>query len=481
MKQRLLIGTVLVLIVAMMIGLNAASYVQEATKPDTESSPNRSTYNAGSTGTKAYFQLLSETGRRVSRWQSPTSDLNHADKEKPSVFVLIGPLRREFEENEPEELLRWVMEGGRLVVIDRDPNKAFLATTSEWLLNITKRNEYQDTGVDPADRLQMTNGTTAARPLLLATLSSNVNAIQPSKFASSIEFKRIESVRLPAVVPDADADEEESYETPSPTQTPTDFSAPSPAPKPTEVPVDPADSGIETGTAAIQKPWPKAPITHFAADGANLAVEVPYGGGKIMFVSDPFLVANGGIAMADNARFAMNLVDVDGPIVFDEFHHGFGSGKNRMIEYFAGTPVVAIFLQLCLLVALVFFSQSRRFARPVPEPEPDRLSKLEYVGAMAELQRRTRAYDLALENIYTDIRLRASRLLGVDPATVNRRELAKRIADRVKRPENEIDELFRQCEDISFGGPADQKTTVRLVGQLRDLESVLRLGRGGRA
>lgn len=483
MKQRLLIGIVLVLIVATMIGLNAASYVQEVTKPDSESSPNRSTYNAGSTGTKAYFHLLSETGRRVSRWQSPTSDLNQTGKEKPSVFVLIGPLRRPFEENEPEELLRWVMEGGRLVVVDRDPNKTLLATTSEWLLDITKRNEFQETGVDPADRFQMTNGATAARPLLLATLSAGVNAIQPSRFASSIEFERIENVRLPAVVPDAEADEEETSATPTPTQTPIDFLAPPPppAPKPTEVPIETSDDGIDTGTAEIEKPWLKAPITHFASDGASLAVEVPYGGGKIIFVTDPFIVANGGIATADNARFAMNLVDVDGTIAFDEFHHGFGSGKNRMIEYFAGTPVVAIFLQLCLLVGLVFYSQSRRFARAVPEPEPDRLSKLEYVGAMAELQRRTRAYDLAIENIYTDFRLRASRLLGVDPANANRHELAKRIAERVKRSENEIDELFRECEDVSFGGPADQKSTVRLARELRELESELRLGRGGRA
>lgn len=480
MKQRLLIGTVLALIVATMIGLNAASYVQEVTKPDTESSPNRSTYNSGSTGTKAYFQLLSETGRRVSRWQSLTSNLNLAGKEKPSVFVLIGPLQREFEENEPEELLRWVMEGGRLVVIDRDPNKTLLATTSNWLLSVTKRNEFQETGVDPADRVKMTNGANASRPLLLAALTSGVNAIQPSQFASSIEFKRIENVKLPDVVSNEEVDEEDTNARPTATQTPIDFSAP-PASKPTEPPVDPTDDGIDTGTVDIEPLWLKAPVAHFESDGANLAVEVPYGGGKIIFVSDPFIVANSGIATADNARFATNLVDGDGPIAFDEFHHGFGSGKNRLIEYFAGTPVVAIFLQLCLLVALVFYSQSRRFARPMPEPEPDRLSKLEYVGAMAELQRRTRAYDLAVENIYTDIRLRASRLLGVDPATVNRRELAKRIAERVKRPEQEIDDLFRQCEDVSFGGPADQKTTVRLVGELRELESELRLGRGGRA
>ncbi|MDQ3180706.1 MAG: hypothetical protein M3Q33_09320, partial [Acidobacteriota bacterium] len=80
-----------------------------------------------------------------------------------------------------------------------------------------------------------------------------------------------------------------------------------------------------------------------------------------------------------------------------------------MLAYSAGTPFVAIFLQFAVLVGLVLFSNSRRFARPLPENEPNRLSKLEYVSAMAELQQRTRAFDLAIENIYTDFRRRTAR------------------------------------------------------------------------
>jgi hypothetical protein len=45
-----------------------------------------------------------------------------------------------------------------------------------------------------------------------------------------------------------------------------------------------------------------------------------------------------------------------------------------------------------------------RFARALPANEPNRLFKLEYVSAMAELQRRTKVYDLAIENIYNEFR-----------------------------------------------------------------------------
>ena len=153
---------------------------------------------------------------------------------------------------------------------------------------------------------------------------------------------------------------------------------------------------------------------------------------RIVFVTDPYIVSNAGIAIADNAQLGINLVATNGGIVaFDEYHQGYGIDNNRFIQFFAGTPVVAIFIQAVVLIGFVFYSQSRRFARPVPEAEPDRLSKLEYVAAMAELQSRTRAYDLAIENIYNEFRRRAARLFGLEIHQATSRELAIRIAERV--------------------------------------------------
>jgi hypothetical protein len=169
-----------------------------------------------------------------------------------------------------------------------------------------------------------------------------------------------------------------------------------------------------------------------------------------------------------------------GTIAFDEYHHGHGASNNRLFQYFEGTPVIAFFVQCGLIIALVFFSQSRRFARPVPEPEPDRLSKLEYVSAMAELQQRTRAYDLAIENIYTDFRRRACVLVGLDNTTTTRRALAERIAERIGSPRSEIEELFYRCEDAMYGSTVNYKETVELVDRLRTLEKKLGLRRANR-
>lgn len=493
MKQKMLIGFVLVLIVAAMIGLNSVSYVQKEKAPDSELTPNRSSYNAGSTGSRAYFELLSETGRKAVRWQEPTTNLNVDNADKPGVFVLMGPHRREFEKHEIDDLLRWVSMGGRLVIIDCDPPKELLTTTSSWRIEFRERKEMTIEGVDPSDKNQMISGTNAARSVQVSTLTAGVNAIQPSRFGSAISFVRFGNVDLQPAQSESE-DEEGSFEggdyaTPEQKPTPIDFfenaPPPSPAakPSPTDTKVnDENDTGgtISTRTVDSEAAWFKAPIAHFANDTAAFVAEVPYGGGRIVYLSDPFVVANGGILMADNAQLAINLVDTGGTIAFDEYHQGFGAGKNQIVEYFSGTPVVAIFLQLCAIAAFVFYSRSRRFARPVPEPEPDRLSKLEYVAAMAELQRRTRAYDLALENIYSDFRRRVAKLFGVDNTLTPRREIAVRIAERTKRDVNSIEAFMQKCEDIAHGEPSGNKETLRLVGEIRELENELRLTRGGR-
>ena len=212
-----------------------------------------------------------------------------------------------------------------------------------------------------------------------------------------------------------------------------------------------------------------------------ILADISYGAGKIVYLSDPYIVSNAGIGLVDNAQLAVNIVGTsEGSIAFDEYHQGYGSNSNRFFQYFAGTPVIAIFVQCIILVGFLFLSQSRRFARAVPEPEPSRLSKLEYVSAMAELQARTRAFDLAIENIYTDFRRRAARLLGVDNYTTTRKEMARLIAERAKLDPNDIEDVMFQCEDIMHGEPTDKKEILTLIGRLRAIEEKLGMKRAGK-
>ncbi|HRI03437.1 MAG TPA: DUF4350 domain-containing protein [Pyrinomonadaceae bacterium] len=435
MKQKLFIFIFLVFLVAILVGLNAATYTQKEKTPDSEALPRRSTFNSGATGLQAFYTLLSETGRKTVRWQEPPAALL-TERSKPSVFVVAGQVRREFTPAEADDLLRWVSSGGRLVLIDREPPADLMRMSGAWTIDVEAKPGYEIMSVDPSDTKQMTGDTPAAKPVQPSHFTSGVNAVQPSQFASAITFER------------------HGY----------DKAAPPPR----------SMSSKSDPYVAVDE---AAPAVHIAQAQDNLLVDMPYGSGRIVILSDPFIVANDGIALVDNAQLAVNLVSVDGVVAFDEYHQGYGADSNRFLQFFAGTPVVAIFLQAVLLIGLVFFSQSRRFARAVPEPEPDRLSKLEYVAAMAELQQRTRAFDLAIENIYTDFRRRVSRLLGLDNLTVKVRELSAAIADRSGLDRQRTEDILFKCEEIIRGEPTNKREVVELTTALREIEAKLGIRR----
>lgn len=451
MKQKLFIFLFLILLVVLLVGLNAATYVQREKMPDSEMMPNRSTYNSGATGTQAFYTLLAETGRKVMRWQESPSALL-TSKSAPAVFVVIGSVRREFTEQEFESLLRWTSNGGRLVIIDRAPPSELVKTTSNWKLDITTKPEFDLFTVDPSDQKQMIGETIAARPMQPTLYSQGVNAVQPSKFAATISFSHLEKEKSDSGSGLGSGVSTQEYDDPPPSVTSYD----------------------------VPPPSENAPVVHFGNRTQNLVVETPFGNGKIIFVADPYVVSNNGIAIVDNAQLGLNLVASNQLVAFDEYHQGYGSDNNRLLEFFAGTPVVAIFLQTALLIGLVFFSQSRRFARAVPEPEADRLSKLEYVGAMAELQNRSRAFDLAIENIYNEFRRRAARLFGLDIKDATSDKLAPLIAKRTGLDRREIYDTLFKCEDIIRGEPTNKREIVHLTEELRAIERKLGISRGMR-
>jgi hypothetical protein len=197
--------------------------------------------------------------------------------------------------------------------------------------------------------------------------------------------------------------------------------------------------------------------------------------GRIIVLSDPYIVANGGIRGADNLRLAINTVaGAGGLIAFDEYHQGHGVTQNELLAYFAGTPVLAMLAQLTLIILILLWTKGRRFARPLPVARLDRRSKLEFVASMAELQQRARAYDLAIENIYARTRRVLARYAGVESAASSS-EIARRIAARSKIERQELESLMRDCENAIAGEPINARQSLALVARLREVERSLGL------
>lgn len=462
MRQSLIIAIFIIAILLVLAALNAASYVRLEQSIDFEHNPDRSTYNTGGSGARALYDYLQETGNKVVRWQEPTSDLLKDAGEKPNTFIVIGKTKRRFEKEEINSLLAWVGSGGRLVLIDRYPHPDLLPPNGNWSVRIYSGDVPDDVKTD--DQAAMTRDVNPVQPVQPTVLTSNVEKILPSRFIGNISLEwtgpgankpDIESQQGQVVIEEDEEDGVGSSDYPPP---------PTPTPKLPSVDV----------TSQSELP-PTAPVVHISSDGRPMLVDYPYGTGRIVVLSDPYIVSNAGIRLADNQQLALNLVARNsGTIAFDEYHQGHGSHQNRLIAYFSGTPVLAVVGQFVLLVLAIVWTQSKRFARPLPLFNPDRRSKLEYVASMAELQERARAYDLAIENIYTRLRRVLARYAGLD-ANARTNDIAVRVAARGKMDPHQVETVMRQSEDTINGEPIKANQALALIARLRELENRLGL------
>src|SRR5882762_5030709 len=185
MRQRLAIIITILVVLVILIGLNAASYVKVEQAPDSEASPDRSTFNSGATGTRALYDFLHEAGYQVARWREPPSALLSFNGPKPATLVIVGRTLVPFTKSEREEVLRWVENGGRLVIIDRNPDRSLLPASGEWTV-ATLTSNYPSSELDPTNLEQMTAGVKPLAPSQPTAFARQVETVLPSRFAAAI-------------------------------------------------------------------------------------------------------------------------------------------------------------------------------------------------------------------------------------------------------------------------------------------------------
>src|SRR5437660_6705410 len=188
MRQRLIILITAVVVVGLLIALNAASYVKVEGNAESEMSPDRSTFNAGATGTRALFDFLRESGYEVTRWRDSTATLLSAVGPKPATVVVVGRAIVPFSKSESEELLRWVSKGGRLVVIDRHPDRSLLPVSGAWSVT-SYTSSFPGYDLDPNNLEQMISGVKPVSPSQPTSLARDVETILPSRFAGLIAIE----------------------------------------------------------------------------------------------------------------------------------------------------------------------------------------------------------------------------------------------------------------------------------------------------
>jgi hypothetical protein len=532
------VGALLLLLVA----LNAASYVRVEREAELELRPDRSTLNAGASGTRALYEFLEESGQRVTRWREPPASLAGATGSgRPATFVIVGRTRAEFKSEEVRSLLEWVEAGGRLVIIDRTPH-ASLIEGDAWRVS-THGVSLPESNVRADDAEALTRGAAQLAPSQPTLLTRDVASVAPSRYASRlVAARKAQDERAhvpsedapptatnePTIVGDDSAtqDENAGHGTQESDRDANDTStesrgdasdneagssdeagsssdenlndeamtdesetAPPPPPRPSATPGEnvipygdsrphatpSSDAATGVVSQVASSPEQSAPVVHLSDGRGALLLDFARGRGRIVVLSDPFIVVNRGINRADNLQLAANIIvgaGRDGLIAFDEFHQERGTARNQFAAYFEGTPVLAICAQLFLLAAAVVWTRGRRFARPLPAMRVDRRSKLEFVASMAELQQRARAFDLAIENIYGRTRRALARYGGTD-VSASHASIAAAVAARSGRSRDEIESLMRECEDAINGEPVTPRRSLALVARLRELERTL--------
>lgn len=439
MKERLGFIVTIVIAIVVLATINSLAFLNEEPQEDSELSPNRSSYHAGPTGTRALYDFLSESGYKVMRWRETPDRLLSKSGERVKTFVIVGDTRVGVEPEEAQSLLAWTQRGGTLVIIDRRPEPYLLPPSGDWRVTVDYLT-FPTFEANPGDAGKMTEDVKALQPVQPTALTHDVELVMPSRFFSAI---KVWTAKNEANAGDGGIKAEDNE-----------------------------DLVSNTGDESTESP---APVAHLKSGPSAQLIDYPHGKGRIVLLSDPFIVANGGIALKDNLQLARNLLSTtDGVIAFDEFHQGRGIARNAFIGYFSGTPILAICGQIALLVLLIIWTRGRRFGRPLPLPKVDRRSSLEFVASMAELQQRARAFDLAIENVYARARRVLARYAGVDYNSA-RSVIAERVASRSSLEAHQLETLMRQSEEVINGGEVSERQSIQIVKRLREVENSLGL------
>ncbi|PZR07890.1 MAG: hypothetical protein DI536_26380 [Archangium gephyra] len=172
-----------------------------------------------------------------------------------------------------------------------------------------------------------------------------------------------------------------------------------------------------------------------------VAALLPYGQGRIIIIGAPELAMNRNIATADNAVFWHSLISTvasNGPVAFDEYHHGF-TGERSMGEFAARYGLQYAVGQVILGLAL-WAMALRRFGRPKVPKEELRVGSTDALFATSRLYREGKHHAHAAQSIVRQLAAEFAAKAGVssrsEPAEIGaalevrgRKDLARALLD----------------------------------------------------
>jgi hypothetical protein len=149
--------------------------------------------------------------------------------------------------------------------------------------------------------------------------------------------------------------------------------------------------------------------------------EEKYDKGKVIFSTTPHLAANAYQDYLSNFKYLSNLVSKKNNSIFvDEYIHGYKDadvqkkeGKGNLLSYFVQMPLFTAFLQVCILLLVLIWSQNHRFGKPVALDTPALDNSEAYIQALAGVLQKAESSDFVVEMLAKEEQLQLQKALGL--------------------------------------------------------------------
>jgi hypothetical protein len=154
--------------------------------------------------------------------------------------------------------------------------------------------------------------------------------------------------------------------------------------------------------------------------GDVLAVRSAVGSGQLIAMTDPLVLCNGYLRLADNGRFAADLIALTpngGRVLFDEFHHGQIAGNAPTATAWVLTPWGAALALAVLIIVAGLALRGRAFGPLIPLRQAADRSSAEYAAAVGSLLHRAGARRVTLETLLSATRRTVAERVGLGSGT----------------------------------------------------------------
>ena len=206
-------------------------------------------------------------------------------------------------------------------------------------------------------------------------------------------------------------------------------------------------------------------VVHFADPKGNaVVVSYPVGNGSVVWWASAWPLENAGIREKNNLELLLNSTAGYKRVLWDEFYQDV---HQTQAGHKLGHAYLWALAQFALIALAVVLTYSRRSGPLVPLAQPSRGSPLEFVETLANVFRRARSTQVAVEIAFQRFRQVAARRLGIR-GTSNASEIVDAMSHRGIRISESTANLVRQSEMAVGDASLTERAAIAFVRALNE-------------